>query len=109
MNPTAADLLSFVNGGALDDLTEAKAGQALVLAASAVDAYLRGHAKDDSGAYRQGVGEVVLMVAARIAANPHGILFRDQAGVFSTSRQSSFQGFTLAEQIVSNRYRKRAK
>lgn len=109
MNPVAADLLEFVNGGALDDLTEAKAEQALLLAAGAVDAYLRGQAKDSQGNYRQGVGEVVLMVAARIAANPHGIQFRDQAGVFSTSRQSSFQGFTLGELVVLNRYRKRAK
>lgn len=109
MNPTAADLQNFVNGGAMDDLTTDKANQALVLASAQVDGYLRGHAKDSVGSYRPGVGEVVLMVAARIAANPHGVQFRDQVGAFSVSRQSAFQGFTLSELNVLNRYRKLAK
>lgn len=107
MNPVAEDLLGLVEGGPGDPTVE-QAQQALDVATAMVQAYCRGNARDAVG-WRAGVGEVVLMVAARILANPSGIQFRDQAGPFSVSRQSGFEGFTLAERFVLNRYRKSSK
>lgn len=107
MTPTANDLLDYVKGGA-GQPTEQQALTALTLAEAAVSAYVRGRGKTSGGDWKPGLGEVILSAAARIVANPSGIQYRDQAGVFSTSRQSSFEGFTLAELVVLNRYRKSA-
>lgn len=46
--------------------------------------------------------------AARLAANPGQVSKRDSAGQFTRQRGAGFSGFTLAEQAVLNRYRKRA-
>lgn len=102
------ELLEFMRDGPGDPTWE-QAQQALMVAESVVNAYCRGNAKDGDGLWREGVWAVVLMVAARVLANPAGIQYRDQAGPFSVSRQSGFEGFTLGERFVLNRYRKSSK
>lgn len=73
-----------------------------------IEGYTRGNHANKRGEYRQGISEVALTVAARIMANPGQVTKRDQAGQFSRHRGQGFQGFTLGELAVLNRYRKRA-
>lgn len=101
---TVDDLLSFMP---VESVEREQAQLALDAAIAMVDAYCRGAARS-GGVWRPGVPEVVLGVAARIAANPMGVQWREQAGQFSVHRGEGFKGFTLAEQYVLNRYRKRA-
>lgn len=105
MQPTVEDVLTFVEDGASAPSNE-QASQALEVASAMAVAYTRGAGKLPNGMWREGVGEVVLSAAARIVANPSGIQWRNQAGDFSAMRSSGFNGFTLAEQFVLNRYRK---
>ena len=77
-------------------------------ALSMVEAYTRGCHVDATGEYRPGVEAVVLGVSARLLANPGQVQSRKQSGPFSVLKGQSFQGFTLTEQQVLNRYRKRA-
>lgn len=106
MQPTAEDLQQLVLDGASQPNTE-QAQQALDMAGAYVQAYVRGQGQRN-GEWRDGVGEVVMSVAARILANPSFIGWRNQAGNFSMHRSEGFTGFTLAEQFVLNRYRKTA-
>lgn len=87
-----------------DDL----AALAVESATAVVAAYCRDRHIYPTGHPRPGVKTVVLTVAARIAANPSGISRQDTAGSFSTRRSGGFNGFTLAETTILNRYRKRA-
>lgn len=107
MQPTAEDLQQLVLDGASQPNTE-QAQQALDMAGAYVQAYVRGQGQNRIGEWRDGVGEVVMSVAARILANPSFIGWRNQAGNFSMHRSEGFTGFTLAEQFVLNRYRKTA-
>lgn len=106
MQPQPDDLMLFVQDGAVQPTFE-QAEQALDLASAMVLGYTRGAGKSASG-WRDGVGEVVLTVAARIIVNPHQVQWRNQAGNFSVMRSDGFKGFTLAEQFVLDRYRKKS-
>lgn len=92
-----------------DDVTDIATAEIAVEAATAlIGSYCRGNHVDKAGNPRAGIETVVLTVAARIAANPGQVSYRDAAGAFSRQRGAGFSGFTLAEQAVLNRYRKRA-
>ena len=103
------ELLSFAppspSTGEENDRKQAETS--LNTAEAMVAAYCRGKHKR-KGEYREGVFEVILTVAARILANPGQISRRDAVGVVSIQRGVGFQGFTLVELAVLNRYRKRA-
>jgi hypothetical protein len=70
-----------------------------------VKAYVRGgsdwQANDELEA-------VIVTVAARMVSNPSGLAHELTTGPFSHSLRGAFQGWTLAELFVLNRYRKRA-
>lgn len=83
------------------------AKMAIDTATALVEGYTRGNHVFKSGSPRPGIEAVVLTVSARIAINPGQVARRDTAGPFSTSRSAGFNGFTLAEFAVLNRYRKR--
>lgn len=89
-----------------DPVTGAK--HALIAAKALVSGYTRGNDVNSFDEYRPGVREVILTVAARILANPGGVSVRVTAGGVTVSRGAGFSGYTLAEQAVLNRYRKRA-
>lgn len=92
-----------------DDLIPDDLATLSVEAATAVvAAYCRDRHVDRAGFPRAGVKAVVLTIAARIAANPSGISRQDTAGSFSTRRSGGFNGLTLAETTILNRYRRRA-
>ncbi|MGO2874818.1 hypothetical protein [Corynebacterium variabile] len=68
----------------------------------------RGNHLDQAERLRPGVGEVIVTAAARLVANPAQVGWKESSGAYSVSRTGGFDGFTLAEQFVLNRYRKRA-
>lgn len=107
MQPDVYNLMDFIEGGP-QPATVNQGITALEVASAMVLAYTRGAGKDHTGNWREGVGEVVLSLAARILGNPSGVSWRNQAGSFSQHRGEGVKGFTLAEQYILNRYRKRA-
>ena len=105
MAVTATDLVKWLGQPTTDTDLTAQAAQAITMASAMIDAYCRGaHLKADGITTRPGVDAVVLMASARMLANPEGL--RYATGVVSFN--DAFAGFTLAEQMVLNRYRKRA-
>lgn len=104
MAVTNTDLVKWLGADTTDTTLMAQATQAVTMAEAMCDAYCRGAHRYASGATRPGVDAVVLMASARMLANPEGL--RYATGVVSFN--DAFNGFTLAEQMVLNRYRKRA-
>ena len=102
----SAALVRFMDTHKIDQDT---AQQCIDVVSAMVSAYCRGRERMSSGAAKPGISAVVLAASARLAANPLQVSYRDQAGSISRSRQGSFQGFSLAEQYILNRYRKRSK
>lgn len=103
--PTVEDLRKF----SPEDAEDAEQAEIMLNSAVAmVDAYTRGRHVNRAGELRPGVSAVILTTAARLLANPGQVSRGDTAGQFSTRRGPGFSGFTLAEQAVLNRYRKRA-
>jgi hypothetical protein len=70
-------------------------------------AYTRGHGFDDDEPNDE-IGAVIVTAAARLAANPQQLSRTNTTGPFSENVVGGFSGWTLAEQFVLNRYRKRA-
>lgn len=75
-------------------------------ASDLVEGYTRGHGFDDYGYPYADVRRVIIAVAARSVVNPLS-LQREQAGSQSVA-YGRFEGFTLAEQKILNRYRSQA-
>lgn len=77
------------------------------MATTYVSAYTRGKGFDpDDGSPLPDIEAVIVSVAARLMTNPRGIS-QETAGSFSQAH-FRFDGFTLLEQTVLNRYRIRA-
>ncbi|NMF32278.1 hypothetical protein HF851_08305 [Corynebacterium ammoniagenes] len=102
---TPEELIKFT--GVQGPNADSQAATALTTAKALVGAYCRGREKRGER-YRPGVQEVVTMVAARILANPEQISVREQVGPYQMYKAPGFEGFTLVELAVLNRYRKRA-
>jgi hypothetical protein len=51
---------------------------------------------------------VILTASARLLSNASGLLYDEAEGPSSISYRSAFQGWTVAESFVLNRYRVRA-
>lgn len=69
--------------------------------------YTRGHGFDGVTP-NQDVAAVIVTASARLAANTGQLPIDEATGPFSRSVRAAFQGWTLAEQTVLNRYRVRA-
>lgn len=104
--PTGHELAALL--GAEDDPTFLPIAEAAIRAVSQVAwAYTRGNGFDIPGQkVAEDVGAVILMGAARYANNPEANVREewDDHSVLMTP----FTGWTLAEQVVLNRYRRRA-
>lgn len=98
------DVLAFLGHDDTDPDLVAQANTAVATIGAMVSAYCRGRDKLASGQTRDGIDEVILTAAARLVTNPTGIPY-DTGGV---SIRGAFQGFTLVELAVLNRYRVRA-
>jgi hypothetical protein len=70
-------------------------------------AYTRGHGFDDDEPNDE-IAAVITTASARLAANPKQLSNTETAGPYNQNVVGGFTGWTLAEQFVLNRYRKRA-
>lgn len=103
MQATAENLLAFL-GLDVDDATTARATVALELARGYVAGYTRDRGFTDTVA-DDALGSVIVTTAARLYSNPTGIT-QEMAGQASVAR-TTFNGFTLAEMNVLDRYREK--
>ena len=78
----------------------------LAMARDLVEGYTRGEGFTETGMPYGDVRRVIIGVASRSVSNPQG-LQRETAGPFTTA-YGRFEGFTLAEQKILNRYRQMA-
>lgn len=103
---TGQDVADFIGQGD-DDTVVALAGQHVQIITAMAQAYTRGNGFDDAhdGHPNDDVAAVIITATARLMANPDQTNYR----VGNISYQSHFQGWTLAETFVLNRYRKTAK
>ncbi len=70
-------------------------------------AYTRGRGFDGDEPNDE-LAAVIITAAARLAANPRQLGVRDKVDDVEREYRTGFAGWTLAEQIVLNRYRVRA-
>ena len=70
-----------------------------------VKAYIRGNGDWEPN---DELDAVIVTASARIVTNPSGLAHDTTAGPFTKSLRGAFQGWTLAELFVLNRYRVRA-
>lgn len=99
---TGQDVADFLGQGD-DDTVVALAGQHLTIITAMAQAYTRGNGFE-GGHPNDEIAAVLVTATARLMANPDQTNYR--AG--SVSYQSHFQGWTLAETFVLNRYRRKA-
>ncbi|KUI27756.1 hypothetical protein [Mycobacterium sp. GA-2829] len=88
-----------------DAATLAIAQQAVPIVTVMVRAYVRGGPGWESN---EELDAVIVTASARMVSNPSGIAHDATAGQFTQSVRGAFQGWTLAELFVLNRYRRRA-
>lgn len=103
---TGATVAAFLGRGD-DQKVVALAGQHAAIVTAMARAYTRdrGFTGDEPG---EDVAAVITTATARLVANPQQIPTDQAAGSYSQSLRGSFNGWTLAELAVLNRYRKRA-
>lgn len=92
-----------------DDVTallgrEPAVEQAVPIITTLAKAYTRGRGFDGNTPNEE-IAAVITTAAARLAANGKQLLIRDKVDDVEQEFRSSFQGWTLAEQMVLNRYR----
>ncbi|MGY3555661.1 hypothetical protein [Williamsia sp. R60] len=102
---TGPDLVKWLGQPTTDTELLAQAVQAITMATSMVAAYTRDrHLASVAGKFQPGINAVVLMASARMLANPEGLKYATGVVTFN----ESFQGFTLAERMTLDRYRRKA-
>jgi hypothetical protein len=69
--------------------------------------YTRGHGFDGNEPNTE-LAAVITAAAARLASNTKQLRFAQTAGPYVQDFRSAFDGWTVAEMYVLNRYRKRA-
>ncbi|MGB3303723.1 MAG: hypothetical protein WBA98_13635 [Gordonia sp. (in: high G+C Gram-positive bacteria)] len=102
--PTGADIAAFLGQG--DDTTlVALAGQHVTIVTAMARAYTRSEGfTDDIPA--PDIAAVITTATARLVTNPEQL---QSETVGSYASRGGFQGWSLAELFVLNRYRKKAK
>ncbi len=96
-----------VDPGDVASLTEGDVETIVPIVTALAKGYTRG--RGFTGATpTQDIAAVIVTAAARLAANTGQLPVDETAGPFSRSLRAAFQGWTLAEQIILNRYRVRA-
>lgn len=105
--PTAADVLAFL-GRPGDTTLTGVAENAIPVITVMVKAYTRGNGFDAYGEPDEDLESVIVTASARMASNPSGLATDETAGPFSRSIRGAFNGWTLGELAVLNRYRVRA-
>lgn len=102
MAVTGQDVADFLGRGT-DTTLVALAGESVTVITAMVRAYTRGVGFVDTDPNDE-LAAVITTASARLCANPEQAI----TDVGSVSIRNAFNGFTLAETFVLNRYRKRA-
>lgn len=103
--PAGQDLADFLAQG--DDPELVALGEQHVTTVTAMArAYTRGRGFAPHGSCEDDIAAVILTAAARLIGNPEQ-LKREEIGDYSVT-PTPFQGWSLAETMVLNRYRRRA-
>ncbi|QZT56724.1 hypothetical protein [Mycolicibacterium austroafricanum] len=100
-----ADQVAAFLGKPGDAAILATAEQAIPVVTVMVRAYVRGGSDWEPN---EEIEAVIVTASARMVSNPSGLAHDETAGPFTRSIRGAFQGWTLAELFVLNRYRKRA-
>jgi hypothetical protein len=101
-----SDVAALVTEGG--DPTDA-AANIIPLVTAMARAYTRGRGFDDEGRPNTELAAVITTASLRFLANPKQSSESEAVGPFTRDRRSrGFEGWTLAEQFVLNRHRKRA-
>ncbi|WP_193045278.1 hypothetical protein [Mycolicibacterium baixiangningiae] len=102
-----ADVVTLTTEG--DGTALAVAEQIVPLVTAMAKAYTRGRGFHDNGEPFDDVAAAIATACARFMGNPKQALEAQTMGPFTRDHRSrGFEGWTLAEQSVLNRYRKRA-
>ncbi|WP_059013966.1 hypothetical protein [Mycobacterium sp. M26] len=102
MYVSGADVAAFLGQGT-DPALVALAGEVVPVITAMVRSYTRGRGFAD-GEPNDELAAVITTASARMVANPEQL----QSKVGSLEIRGGFQGFTLAETFVLNRYRRTA-
>lgn len=103
--PDGQDVAAFLGRGN-DTAFAALAGEHAVIVTALVRGYTRGAGFDQDGKVAEDLAAVITTATARLAGNPE--LVRQYSVADYSESRTVFQGWTLAETFVLNRYRKRA-
>lgn len=104
MYPTGQDVADFLGQGDNTELV-ALAGQHVTVIKAMARAYTRGEGFDPAGEPEEDVWAVIIAATARMTSNPEQL----RHSVGGVQQNEGFAGWSLAEQFVLNRYRKRAR
>lgn len=100
--PTGEDVAAFLGQGDVNAAI-ALAEEHVPIVTAMARAYTRGKGFQD-GSVAEDIAAVITTATARLVANPEQVHY----AVGSARISGSFNGWTLAETFVLNRYRKRA-
>lgn len=101
--PDGQQVAAFL--GQSDDVTlVALAAEHIPIVTAMVRAYTRDNGFTGPDECAEGIAAVITTATARLVANPEQV----RTGVGSVQTYSGFNGWTLAETFVLNRYRKRS-
>ena len=103
---TGQDVADFLGQGD-DETVVALAGEQLPIVTAMARAYTRGEGFT-GGDPNDDIGAVITTATARLVTNPGQLGHDSTAGPFSESIRGGFNGWSLPELFVLNRYRKRA-
>lgn len=101
--PTGADVAAFLGQGG-DTTLAALAGQHVAIITAMARAYTRG-AGFNNDEPSEDIAAVITTATARLVTNPEQ---SEDLAIGSYRTKGGFQGWTLAELFVLNRYRKKA-
>lgn len=104
--PTAADVAAFLHKTG-DAATEADATQAWTIISAMASSYTRGQGFT-SGTPADDIAAVIFTATLRLMGNKTQLEHTKAKGPFSVDYRSSFNGWTVAETFVLNRYRANA-
>ncbi|WCS17541.1 hypothetical protein MML61_22520 [Mycobacterium marinum] len=83
-------------------------GAAIPIITAMAKSYTRGRGFDSNGDPNNEIAAVITTASARLAGNPRQSSLNQVMADFTSDQRSFFNGWTLAEQFVLNRYRVRA-
>ena len=104
---TGQQVADFLGRGD-SEATVALAGEHVVIVTAMAQAYTRGKGFDGAEP-KPDVEAVIVTATARLVSNPGQIVEDQTAGPFSQRVGVGFTGWNLAETMVLNRYRQKAK